>query len=353
MFGFPGYEGRTFEARYRAYPPAFLDRPSLEEGDKVILPPSALDRLVSLHIEYPMLFRVENKASGRSTHCGVLEFVAEEGRVYLPFWMMQNLLLTDGDLIDFKNTSLPKGSYVKLQPVTSDFLDITNPKAVLEKSLRNYTCLTTGDNIVLNYNCRRYEIEIKETRPGPAISVIETDCNVDFEAPKDYVPPVAPSQPAQSTSNADPNAMEEDETEEEEEENSNSDSFLAFSGTGQRLDGKSVTVSGDPVRVPLYSGLTRYPPEDKPEPASKKSEKTSGKNGKLVMSSGNRLLDKLQKDGKVNSALNAQEGGPSSGGPSSSSGQQDSIKKKKEDEDDNTGGSSGFKAFSGKGFSLK
>lgn len=146
MFGFQGYQGRTFEARYRAYPPAFLDRPSLEEGDKVILPPSALDKLVSLHIEYPMLFRVDNQASGRSTHCGVLEFVAEEGRVYLPFWMMQNLLLSEGDLVDFRNTSLPKGSYVKLQPVTSDFLDITNPKAVLEKTLRNYTCLTTGES---------------------------------------------------------------------------------------------------------------------------------------------------------------------------------------------------------------
>lgn len=34
-----------------------------------------------------MLFKVENSATGRITHCGVLEFVAEEGVVYMPHWV--------------------------------------------------------------------------------------------------------------------------------------------------------------------------------------------------------------------------------------------------------------------------
>jgi ubiquitin fusion degradation protein 1 len=34
-----------------------------------------------------MLFKVENIAAGRTTHCGVLEFVAQEGHVYLPRWV--------------------------------------------------------------------------------------------------------------------------------------------------------------------------------------------------------------------------------------------------------------------------
>lgn len=42
--------------------------------------------------------------------------------------MMQNMLLQVGDTVKFRNVSLPKGTYVKLQPATSDFLDITNPK---------------------------------------------------------------------------------------------------------------------------------------------------------------------------------------------------------------------------------
>jgi hypothetical protein len=44
-------------------------------------------KTASLHIEYPMLFRVENSAHERASHCGVLEFVAEEGRAYLPRWV--------------------------------------------------------------------------------------------------------------------------------------------------------------------------------------------------------------------------------------------------------------------------
>jgi ubiquitin fusion degradation protein 1 len=74
--------------------------------------------------------------------------------------MMQNLLLQVGDMVKFRNVSLPKGSYVKLQPVTSDFLDISNPKAVLERTLRSYSCLTTGDCFVVNYINKNYEIEV-------------------------------------------------------------------------------------------------------------------------------------------------------------------------------------------------
>jgi hypothetical protein len=46
MFGF-GYPqaGGFFEATYRAFPLAFIDKQSAEYGDKVILPPSALSRL--------------------------------------------------------------------------------------------------------------------------------------------------------------------------------------------------------------------------------------------------------------------------------------------------------------------
>lgn len=45
--------------------------------------------------------------------------------------MMQNLLLQEGDTVSVKNATLPKGTYVKLQPHTKDFLDISNPKAML------------------------------------------------------------------------------------------------------------------------------------------------------------------------------------------------------------------------------
>jgi ubiquitin fusion degradation protein 1 len=46
MFNFfGGQHGGSFEAHYRALPVAFIDKAHAEHGDKVILPPSALDRL--------------------------------------------------------------------------------------------------------------------------------------------------------------------------------------------------------------------------------------------------------------------------------------------------------------------
>jgi len=47
MFGaiFGGFAGGTFEANYRCYPVSFLDKLDSENGNKIFLPPSALDRL--------------------------------------------------------------------------------------------------------------------------------------------------------------------------------------------------------------------------------------------------------------------------------------------------------------------
>ena len=39
------------------------------------------------NIMYPMLFKLSNPEMNRYTHCGVLEFVADEGLVYLPYWV--------------------------------------------------------------------------------------------------------------------------------------------------------------------------------------------------------------------------------------------------------------------------
>jgi ubiquitin fusion degradation protein 1 len=44
--------------------------------------------------------------------------------------MMQLLLIEEGGFITIKSATLQKGNYVKLQPQTSTFLDISNPKAV-------------------------------------------------------------------------------------------------------------------------------------------------------------------------------------------------------------------------------
>ena len=89
-----------------------------------------------------MLFELSNRTSGQLTHAGVLEFTAEEGCCYIPYWMMQLLFLQENDFIQVRNVALPRATYVKLQPHETAFVEIANPKAVLEMAFRNFSCLT-------------------------------------------------------------------------------------------------------------------------------------------------------------------------------------------------------------------
>ena len=181
--------GASFQRSYRAY--SFAMHPSgnavdHEKGDKVFLPASALEELIRRNIDYPMLFQLRNEQLKRNTHCGVLEFSAEEGRIYMPHWMMENLLLQEGSVVTVENKSLPKATYTKLQPQENAFIKVSNPKAILEHALRRFSCLTKGNQFTIIYNNNKYNIKVCDLKPANACSIIETDCQVDFEAPPNW-----------------------------------------------------------------------------------------------------------------------------------------------------------------------
>lgn len=97
----------------------------------VIMPPSALANLTNLDLDSPWMFQLRNPSNpAASTHAGVLEFIAEEGVVHLPYWMMKTLRLNEGDPIRITGTELQKGRLVKLQAQSVHFLEISDPKAV-------------------------------------------------------------------------------------------------------------------------------------------------------------------------------------------------------------------------------
>ncbi|XP_046738860.1 ubiquitin recognition factor in ER-associated degradation protein 1 [Diprion similis] len=230
MFGFNMFPDtpRHFNTQYKCFSVSMIpgnERQDVERGGKIIMPPSALDQLTRLNIVYPMLFKLTNKRSNRITHCGVLEFVADEGKVYLPYWMMHNLLLEEGEILNIESVMLPVATFSRFQPQSEDFLDITNPGAVLENGLRSFACLTTGDIIAIKYNQRIYEMCVLETRPGPAVSIIECDMNVEFAPPVGYKEPERVIKPREET--IDPVDMMPAPL-----------GFVAFKGQGNRLDGK-------------------------------------------------------------------------------------------------------------------
>lgn len=184
---------RTFIRSFEAYSPAYWQKGSgsqhtnLEQGDKVVLPVSCLDELSRMNIQFPMMFQVTNPRVNRTSHCSVLEFTAPEGSVYMPLWMMENLCIEPGSLINLRNVTLQKGTYVKLRPHETKFIELPNPKVVLEKALRTFSCLTKNDTITISPpGLGKFKLDVVEVRPTNCISIIETDVVLDFEEPKDY-----------------------------------------------------------------------------------------------------------------------------------------------------------------------
>ncbi|XP_072934296.1 ubiquitin fusion degradation protein 1 homolog isoform X2 [Epargyreus clarus] len=265
MFGFNMFHEitRPFIMTYRCYSVSMLpgnERQDVERGGKIIMPPSALEQLTRLNIEYPMIFKLTNKKTKRITHCGVLEFVADEGKVYLPHWMMANLVLEEGALIQVESVSLPVATFSKFQPLSEDFLDITNPKAVLENCLRNFSCLTTGDVIAIKYNSKVYELCVLETKPGSAVIIIECDMNVDF------APPVGYKEEGYTSKNGEGSTSDSGMDEDPAAMMPETSGFVAFSGEGNRLDGKKKKLTSESdsepqatqSRQPYVRGIPDY-----------------------------------------------------------------------------------------------
>jgi len=248
------------------------DKSQLENGGKIILPSSALHHLAQLKIEYPMLFELRNKQLRElRTHCGVLEFVAEEGYCYVPYWMMKLLALEEGDFISVRSAKLPRGTYVKFQPRSTSFLEISNPKAVLEHTLRDFSALTKGDEILIKYRQKDYYLTVLEIRPSfpenteNAISIVETDIEVDFAPPLDDATISTPNKtspsiaiPTSSNSN-----LAASSPHSELPLSSTPPSFTPFVGSGYRLDGKkptNATTSNSTTTSTQSSSFSGSPP---------------------------------------------------------------------------------------------
>ncbi len=95
-------------------------------------------------------------------------------------------------MIQVKTTSLELAKLVKLQPQSINFLDISDPRAVLEKAFRNFAAVTKGDVFNFEYNDEIYDMAVLDVKPETdkmGVSMIETDVSVDFAPPVGYVEP--------------------------------------------------------------------------------------------------------------------------------------------------------------------
>lgn len=205
-------------------------------SNKILLPPNVLHELMTRDLFKEndiMFFKVINKKIEFGNVCSVHEFTASPGICHVPYHIMEYLAITEGENIEIEKISPPTGTYVKLRPHKTAFIELSNPKAILEKIMcEDYPVITQGQTIAINYKGlgKVFRIDIMETQPAEVISIIDTDLNVDFDEPIDYIAPPPPAlqpTPPNEAGSADSPPISPIE---------NNARFVPFSGTGYRLN---------------------------------------------------------------------------------------------------------------------
>ena len=200
------------------------------KGDKIILPPSALEELLSAatvtvtsdvhpltsafdpynpysfaaerhareqlierqqNLPHPLTFRLVNPVNGRIVYAGIREFSAETGAVGLSPFLREALgtdesidkgkdadsarhAISNGDLqnsealprLTVHVEELPKGTFVKLRPLEAGY-DAEDWKALLEQYLRDtFTTLTKGEEIVIPAGKEAFRFLVDGLKPN-------------------------------------------------------------------------------------------------------------------------------------------------------------------------------------------
>ena len=213
----------------------------LKSSNKILLPPSVLYELNQQDLgDNIMFFKVSNKEMQFGIVCGVHEFSAPPGICHVPFHIMNNIGITEGQEVEIEKICAGQGTYMKLRPHKTEFINLSNPKAVLERIMsRDYPVVSQGQTIELNYealNCK-YRIDIVETNPAEIISIVNTDINIDFDQPLDYVEPqYNPSpKPLSPVADTPQNKIISRETQLKSMQNPITKQFVPFSGQGNKL----------------------------------------------------------------------------------------------------------------------
>lgn len=186
-YGINSPESIDFKLNCYPFIYSHYDFSKLENGNKIILPKQILKDLSKYtEIEYPLHFSI-NDSNILFTPA---EFKDDIIDIFIPkhFIDILGVQVASQIKLTFLNKKIPKGNKIKLKPHTSNFLDIMDHKHFLENHLTKlYTTLSLGQTILIPKGDITILIDILECSPSNTISIIDTDLEVEFEAPWDYI----------------------------------------------------------------------------------------------------------------------------------------------------------------------
>ena len=189
----------TLKARPLAFH-ASCDKPYLNASCKVIIPQSILQTLMDMSgntIHSPIAFLL-SQGDREIISVGVEEFSAPEGFIYLPSFIMETYWIPYETEVTLRYQRVEKGTKISIKPHTTAFIDgKAKEKTFLENYLKKcYPVLRAGSTILIEDEGVEYYINIAETEPEIMISTIDTDLEVEFKEPLDYVEPPPPPPPS-------------------------------------------------------------------------------------------------------------------------------------------------------------
>lgn len=176
----------SYSDSLQAFSPGFFGVLDLETSGRVLLPPQALDVIYSRNDRAPdvLIFCIFNHKTKQRVFAGVKEFTAEHGKICMPYWMMEKIGISEGDIVRVNTTSLPTGTSATFQPTDGKFLEISNTKVVLEHALRQHPCLTQDSIIPIDFAKNRYFLKVLKTEPKEGIYTLKADIVCDFAPPE-------------------------------------------------------------------------------------------------------------------------------------------------------------------------
>ena len=138
-----------------------------------------------MQLPQPITFIISNPVMVRKSYCGILEFTSEPDTCILPAWLMTNLLLEDGNEIYIRSCSLRNGTFIKLQPHDTAFINLPEIIGILERELSNYATLLQGETISIYNEGNDYLFDVLECQPDNQVCLGEAAIDLAIELPKD------------------------------------------------------------------------------------------------------------------------------------------------------------------------
>jgi len=106
----------------------------------------------------------------------------------MPLWMLRYLNINVDEKVLVQSFSdHQKATKIKIKPEKTAFVELGNPKVILENKIKNYVLLTEGEDILINHLSVEYSIKIVKCYPYKVISTLEIDrLEIEFDEPADY-----------------------------------------------------------------------------------------------------------------------------------------------------------------------